>query len=145
MNQTVYRERVVPSWSSFLIPPLLGLGLYGVFLQFDELLGIWLGCAATSAVTILLVLKAPVIELTDTTLRVGRAVIERKHLGEAISITAEEAFAERGHLLDARAFTVFQSSVRTMVKLPIKDDSDPTPYWLFSSRNPERLLKLLAS
>lgn len=145
MDQTVYRERVVPSWSSFLIPPLLGIGLYAVFLQFDELLGIWLGCAATSAVTILLVIKAPVIELTNAKLRVGRAVIERAHLGEAISIPAEDAFAERGHLLDARAFTVFQSSVRTMVKLPITDATDPAPYWLFSSRNPERLLKLLAS
>lgn len=145
MRQSVYRERVIPSWSSFLLPPLLGLAFYAVFLQFDELLGASLGVIATAVVFSLVVAKAPIIELSESHLRVGRAVIEREHVGNATVVPAEDAFAERGNLLDARAFTVFQSSVRTMLKVEISDPADPCPYWLFSTRDAEELAKLLAN
>ena len=145
MRQSVYRERVIPSWSSFLLPPLLGVAIYAVFLQFDELLGINLAAIATFVVYWLVVSKAPVIELTDSHLRVGRAVIEREHLGSTSVVEAEDSFAERGHLLDARAFTVFQSSVRTMIKIKVTDPADPCPYWLFSTRHAEELAALLAN
>ena len=92
---------------------------------------------------LLMLVKAPVLEVTTTSLRVGRARIARTHLGVAVVIEEQNAFAERGHLLDARAYTCFQSSVRTMVKVNIMDESDPTPYWLFSTRQPELVAQAL--
>jgi hypothetical protein len=33
--------------------------------------------------------------------------------------------------------------VKTAIKIPITDAEDPTPYWLISTRNPDKLAELL--
>ena len=143
MPTLIYRERVLPSFGTFLWPAVVGVLLFATLLPLSEA-GAW--CAAVVVVftfELLLVLRAPLILVTESELLVGRARIDRKHLGAASSINSEDAFAERGHRLDARAYTSFQTSIRTMVKVEISDSTDPTPYWLFSSRNSERLAELL--
>lgn len=112
-------------------------------LPLDEVLGFAIATVAGISLATLLLLKAPVIEVTGETLRVGRATIQRKLLGALQEISSEDSFAERGHQLNALAYTSFQGSVRTMLKVDINDKSDPTPYWLFCTRNPAELKKAL--
>lgn len=143
MTTPVYKERVLPSAATFMLPVVLGALIFAVLLPINDTLGTWLAVGAISSLTIVFIFKAPVIEITTTELRVGRARILRELLGKIEVIAAEDAFAARGHLLDARAFTCFQASVRTMLKIEIADEADPTTYWLFSSRNPQEIKELL--
>jgi hypothetical protein len=143
MESVVYRERVLPSAATFALAPLLWVFIYAVMLPLDEVLGFAIATVAGISLATLLLLKAPVIEVTGETLRVGRATIQRKLLGALQEISSEDSFAERGHQLNALAYTSFQGSVRTMLKVDINDKSDPTPYWLFCTRNPAELKKAL--
>ena len=143
MTSEIYRERVLPSAATFTLAPLLAIFMYGVWLPLNEIVGAVSGAAACAALIALLWLKAPVIRLTETELLVGKARIPRDQLGGSQVVTPEECFAERGHLLDSRAFTSFQASVRSMLKVEVLDSDDPTPYWLFSTRQAKKLNSLL--
>lgn len=143
MDTVFYRERVLPSALTFALAPFLGVFLYGVLLPLNETAGIFAATLGTVTLGSLLWFKAPLIEVSDSTLRVGRATISRAHIGLTQVIPEEELFLAKGANLDARAFTCFQSSVKSMVQIEITDKKDPTPYWLFSTRNPEDLAAAL--
>jgi hypothetical protein len=122
---------------------VLALLIYAVLLPINEGVGIALSIALAGLFYLALFMKAPLILVTAHNFRVGKATIDRRYLGRAEVISAEASFSERGHKLNALAFTSLQSSVRTMLKVEITDKDDQTPYWLFSTRNPEELKSLL--
>lgn len=143
--QIAYSERVLPSFGSFLpVLLLIPTGLL-TLAPVNGLLGLLIGAGLSLLVIAILVATAPVISVRDGQLRVGQAQISLKLTGKASPIAREDSFAERGTKLNARAFTKFQPSIKTLVRVEIKDAGDPTPYWLFSSRNPEELAALLNS
>jgi hypothetical protein len=76
---------------------------------------------------------------------VGKAKLPLKLAGRTLSIPQTEAFAERGPKLDSRAYLALQSSKRGLIKLEIVDPADPTPYWLFSTGDPNGLLEAIKS
>jgi hypothetical protein len=90
-----------------------------------------------------MIAKSARIVVTDSTLRVSNASIDRKHISNVVVIAKDEAFAARGRDLDPRAWIHFQGSVPTLIRVVISDPADPTPYWLFSTRNPEKIKKVL--
>ena len=96
-------------------------------------------------ITVLLVLSTPSITVTRTTLRVGRATIERSFLGKATAFRGKEATAERGTRLNGLAFLCIRGWVDPVVRIEIDDPSDRTPYWLTSTRRPEQLIAALSS
>jgi hypothetical protein len=51
----------------------------------------------------------------------------------------------RGPGLDARAFLCLRGWVQTGARVRIDDPQDPTPYWLLSTRHPDRLAAALAA
>ena len=138
-----YKERVVPKWSSFL--PVLGVfpALWLTFLPINEPAGFWSGIAATALIVLAMIAKSARIVVTAGSLQVSNASIERKHISNVVVIPKDEAFAARGRELDPRAWIHFQGSVPTLVRVVISDPADPTPYWLFSTRNPEEIKKVL--
>ena len=83
------------------------------------------------------------IELTRDVLSVGTARIPLTVISGAEAIAKVDAFAERGSNLDARAYIRFAMTVPTLCKVYLADANDVTPYWLFSTRNPEQLAALL--
>jgi len=46
---------------------------------------------------------------------------------------------------DARAFLLLRPYLRRAVMVPVQDPADPTPYWLVSTRQPERLVRALVA
>ena len=75
----------------------------------------------------------------------GDELVSLCHVGAnlvpvAAGPAACEAFAERGPRLDARAYLVIRGWVRDVVRVPIEDPQDPTPYWLLSSRRPNDIV-----
>ena len=99
---------------------------------------LYLGC-----VTLLLV-GSPAIRITDTELIAGKARIPVSLVGAATSHSGEDARQERGPRLDARAWLLIRGWVDPVVKIPIEDAADPAPYWLVSTRHPDRIVKALA-
>jgi len=110
-------------------------------------ISIWAGITAAIVlfviITVLLVLSTPSITVTRTTLRVGRATIERGFLGKATAFRGKEATAARGTRLNGLAFLCIRGWVDPVVRIEIEDPSDRTPYWLASTRHPEQLIAAL--
>ena len=138
-----YSEWVLPNWTSFL--PVLAIypTLWLTFLPIDLVLGTTLGIGLTVLVIILMIAKSARIKVSDSSLVVANASIERRFISAVEAIAAEDGFAARGRDLDPRAWIHFQGSVKTLVRVTIEDPEDPTPYWLFSTRNPVELRKAL--
>ncbi|MFB2581953.1 DUF3093 domain-containing protein [Herbiconiux sp. P15] len=142
-----YRERLTPSlWvlaSTALVVPASMI----VFAPLPDvpglLVGLVVGLVLYAGVLALLVGLAPVIEVAGSGVRVGRASIPKALVGECRAFTGEEATAERGPRLDARAFLCIRGWVGPVVKMGIADPQDPTPYWLVSTRRPGDLIEAL--
>lgn len=82
-------------------------------------------------------------ELTDTHFRVGRARLPLSVVSGVDVITAGERRAALGPGLDARAHLVIRSWVPTAVRIHLDDPADPAPYWVVSTRRPQRLAEAL--
>lgn len=134
-----YRERLRPTpWIyvvSLLLIPASILVLAPVSLPAGIITGVVLYLAVIGALT----LTAPVIEVSDGMLRAGRARIELALLGDAVPASPAAARVELGTGLDARAFLVIRGWSKEVVRIPVLDAADPTPYWLVSSRRPNEL------
>lgn len=142
-----YRERLSPSlWvlasTALVIPasmivfaPLPGVpGL---------LVGLVVGLVLYAGVLGLLIGLAPVLEVEGGSVRVGRASIPLDLLGDCEGFTGDEATAERGPRLDARAYLCLRGWIGPVVRMRIADPQDPTPYWLVSTRRPGDLVEAL--
>lgn len=142
-TKVLYKERVLPSIWFYLATITLPISLILVALPFSELAGFVLAGISILLVVGLSWVASPLITLTETELRVGKVVIERYLLGKVEVITSTNAFQERGVNLHSRAYTRFQIGVKELLKIEIKDDLDPTPYWLLTTRNPEVIAGLI--
>jgi len=140
-----YRERLWPAPWIFLATALVIPASLLVFLPIAPVAGIGVAVGLYAAIVIVLLATASLIEVTGEELRVGRARIERRFLGMATASTGEEATAERGVRLDARAWLLLRGWVPGVVRVELQDPEDPTPYWLISTRNPSRLAAALNS
>ncbi|MDN4173180.1 DUF3093 domain-containing protein [Nocardioides sp. SOB77] len=81
---------------------------------------------------------APVV-VADGELRAGRARIGVEHLGEARALDAEETKRVAGPEADARAYLLLRPYLKRAVRVTVTDPADPAPYWLVSTRHPDRL------
>lgn len=102
------------------------------------------GALTVAAVAMLLTAWAlarstPVVSVQDGELRAGRAHIEVHHLGGVRELDAEQVRLLRGPRADARAYVCQRGWVPRGVAVEIADPDDPAPYWLISSRRPQRL------
>ena len=142
-NEPHYSEWVLPNWTSFLPTLAIFPTFWLTFLPINVGTGFWSGITVTALVIFLMFAKSARIDVAGDVLKVANAQIERKFVTSVEVIGAEQAFFERGSNLDTRAWIHFQGSVKTMVKVWINDPQDPTPYWLFSTRNPDELKRVL--
>ena len=140
-----YRERLWPAWWVFLATALVIPASLLVFIPISVLAGYICAAALYVAIVVVLLATAPVIEIDDGMLRVGKARIERSYITSATAHTGQDAFAERGPRLDARAWLVLRGWISGVVRIEIDDADDPTPYWLVSSRRPAELAAALRS
>jgi hypothetical protein len=83
------------------------------------------------------------IRVADGELHAGRAHIAAAHLGPATALDAEATRRTAGVEADARAFLLLRPYLKRAVRVEIIDPADPAPYWLVSTRHPERLAEAL--
>ena len=85
------------------------------------------------------------VTVDATDLRAGRAHIGLDQVGHVESLDGEETRRVAGVDADARAYLLLRSYLKRSVRVFITDESDPTPYWLISTRHPERLTAALTA
>jgi hypothetical protein len=88
---------------------------------------------------ILLGYGAPRVEVADGWLRAGRARIAGEFVGEVEPLDAAATRLQAGRDADVRAYLLLRPYLKRSVRIAVRDDRDPTPYWLVSTRDPERL------
>lgn len=140
-----YRERLWPSPWVFITTALVIPAALLVFLPISELAGIVVAIVLYGSIVVILLATTPLIEVTDAEFGAGRAHLPLAVMRRATAIEGEEATAERGVRLDARAFLLIRGWIPGIVRVDLDDPSDPTPYWLVSTRHPRRLAAALTS
>jgi hypothetical protein len=103
------------------------------------------GTAVVAIATLALFLGygAARISVKDGVLTAGRARISLDHVGEVQALGAEDTHRIAGREADARAYLLLRPYLRRSVRVAIVDPADPTPYWLLSTRRPDRLAAAL--
>ncbi|WGL53964.1 DUF3093 domain-containing protein [Nocardioides sp. BP30] len=104
----------------------------------------------TAAIVALLVLAfnaygSARLVVADGVLRAGRARIEATYLGTVEALDPEATRRVAGMEADARAFLLLRPYLKRAVKVQIVDPADPAPYWLLSTRHPDRLAAAIQS
>ena len=76
-------------------------------------------------------------------LQVGAAVLPLRSVGRVEVVDRRDKQAALGPELDPSAYVLHRGWVGPLVRLEVTDPDDPTPYWVFSVRQPDRLLTAL--
>lgn len=134
-----YREKLWPAPWLFVATALVIPASLLVFAPISMPVGVLTAGVLYAGCAVLLILASPVVRVADGVLEAGRARIETTMLGEAEGFEGEEARQERGPRLDARAWLLIRGWVGPVVRIPVTDQADPAPYWLVSSRHPQKL------
>ncbi|KQO64944.1 DUF3093 domain-containing protein [Curtobacterium sp. Leaf261] len=142
---TVYRERLWAPWTLYLATALVIPASLLVFLPINVTVGVIVAIGMYAAAVALLIVLAPVVEVTDTEFRAGRARLPRSAVGDVTGFVGAAATTQRGPALDARAWILFRGYVRDVVRVQVADAADPTPYWLVSVRHPEKVVEALSA
>ncbi|MEU7480911.1 DUF3093 domain-containing protein [Lentzea sp. NPDC042327] len=142
---TTFRERLYVTWWIWPLPLLAAALLAAeVHMGFPGVRS-WLPYAVLLPLTVLLIVRmgSTKVEVSGGELHVGEAHIPLELLGEVEVIAPEARRAAMGRELDPAAFVLHRGWVKPMVRVRVTDPEDPTPYWLVSTRHPERLAAAL--
>jgi hypothetical protein len=144
-NTITYSERLYVTWYWWPLPMLAALILAAEIHMGYGGLRAWLPYAVLLPLTAALIIKLGLtrIRVTGTELRIGDARLPREFVGEIEIIPFTGKRRALGPDLDPAAFVVHRSWVRPLLRMQLTDPADPTPYWIFSTRHPERLAELL--
>ena len=85
------------------------------------------------------------IEVDQTHLRVGKAVIEHMYIGEVEVLTPAQVKLIRTRDADPLAFLAIRFWSSKAIKVQIVDARDKTPYWLITTKKGNDLLQALKS
>jgi Protein of unknown function (DUF3093) len=126
-----------------------------IFIDISIVLAVWaaLPTLATVLTSIFLALatffaylySALRITITQGWLLVGPAAIERAFIYNFKELGSSQMRAASGVAAHPNEFLQLRFWVRTGVKLQLRDPRDPTPAWLFSSKNPDKLVSVLSN
>lgn len=148
--RVVYSERLWPAWWMWLSAALLAVtaGLVVVPVGDALLVTVVTVLVLVAAVAVLVWWSAPVrvvepAEGEGLWLQAGTSRIPLAALGRTTGLAGEEWRAALGPGMDARAHAVIRGWVGSGVRVDVDDARDPVPYWLVSTRRPDRLAVVL--
>lgn len=142
-SEPKYRERLWPAPWVFIATALVIPASLLVFLPISTTAGIICAVVLYGAIVVTLLATTPTVEVDDAQFTAGRARLPRRVIASVTSFTGHEATAQRGTQLDARAWLLLRGWIPGLVKVQLDDPSDPTPYWLVSTRHPTELAAAL--
>ena len=141
---TIYRERLWPAPWLFISTALVIPASLLVFLPIDFRVGIATAALLYAVCVVALIVASPVIAVTDTELVAGRARLPIEVVGTVTAHRGDDAQLERGRHLDARAWLLIRGWISPVIRVEVADETDPAPYWLVSTRQPDAVITALA-
>ncbi|MCV7363794.1 DUF3093 domain-containing protein [Mycolicibacterium neworleansense] len=145
-----YRERLwVPWWWSLPAAVLAGVIAFEIGLAAPAIPA-WLPYVLLFGVAGAVLMwfsktELKVVRLSSgvTELYVGDAHLPTSVISRSAEVPRSAKSAALGRQLDPAAYVVHRAWVGPMVLVVLDDPDDPTPYWLVSSRHPDRVLAAL--
>lgn len=145
-DPSLYRERLVVPWWAWPAGILIGGGLGAELTLGAPGFRSWAVVAAmVLAVALCAWLSRIGVRVDGETLRVDDANLPLRFVAGAYALDAEERRATLGVEADPLAFVIIRPWVRGTVRVDLDDPADPTPYWVISTRHPERLVAALTA
>jgi hypothetical protein len=139
-----FREVIHPPLWLLAFIYLMFLSLViAVWAAFDNRSAFIAWLVATGILLIVAIRARSEIRIADGELRIGRAHIEIKYLGNVELLTAAQMRSLRTRDADPAAFLAITFWISTGVKITLKDARDSTPYWLVSSKKSQELTSTL--
>ena len=142
-----YRERLFVPLRWWVQATMLLASLWLAFIVAMPAAAAW----AATAVLVLITfggfawLGSARVEVRDGVLYAGPAHISLDLLGAAESLDVEQTRRVHGVDADARAFLCTRPYLKRAVRVAVVDPNDRTPYWLISTRHPQRLAAVLGT
>lgn len=137
---SIYRERLWPAPWLFIGTALVIPASLLVFLPINMTAGVVVAALLYATCVVALLAASPVVEVTTTDFVAGRARLPIEIVGAVTPYRGDEAQLERGQRLDARAWLLIRGWVSPVVKVEVLDETDPAPYWLVSTRQPDAVI-----
>ena len=144
-QQVKFRERLLPGPYSWLLVALMTVSLgiaYGDV--YGTVFGAVLASASTLGIYLIMFFSSPVIQIDDQNLRVGNARLPKIYVKDPEILNKDQTANSRRIAVPKNAYLVMRASIPESILIQISDDSDPHPYWQFSSRKPNELLAALS-
>ncbi|WP_168700418.1 DUF3093 domain-containing protein [Gordonia paraffinivorans] len=143
----LYDERLVVPWWWWLAAVVV-TGVVGYEIQLSAHGSKWsiIGYVATAFIAVMLLIsmsRTRIRVTADGELHAHRARLPRSVIARGATVPPSAKSAALGRQLDPAAYLVHRFWVKTMVLLVLDDPDDPTPYWLVSTRHPEKVLEAL--
>jgi hypothetical protein len=144
-----YRERLWVPWWWWLPAFIPALLIAPEVNRAARDLPDWIAFVVLSAVTVgaLLWLSRAEVSVVDEAGRVelwaGQAHLPADVISRSAEIPRSAKFAALGRQLDPAAFVLHRAWIGPMALAVLDDPDDPTPYWLVSTRHPDRVLAAL--
>lgn len=142
---TTYAERLYVPVRWWILGTLF---LATLWLAFIVALPGWIAWSATGAAVAITyalfwLIGSARVAVRDETLIAGQAHIPVRLLGDPEPLDRVNTRRVQGVDADARAYLLMRPYLKQSVRVPVRDRADPTPYWLVSTRHPERLSQRL--
>ncbi|NKX54884.1 DUF3093 domain-containing protein [Arthrobacter mobilis] len=144
-DPVLFEERLWPSAWVWIVAAGMAAAVIVVLAPINLVVGYVAAGVVAVILTVLLVASTPRLVVTANTLQVGRARIERRHLGAVEAFRGEDATHQRGPALNGTAYLCIRGWIDPVVKIEITDEADLTPYWLTSTRRPAQLVAALTA
>lgn len=148
-TETLYRERLAVPWWWYIVGAALGALMAGQFRLALYTLPPWLPFAVLVPLAVLVVWRIGrgLVEIArgdgGPELRVRGAHLPVDAIGGIAELDAKTVRLLAGRHGDPAAYAVLQPWVGPGVQVIVDDPDDPAPYWLFSTRHPDRVAAAL--
>jgi hypothetical protein len=138
-----YSEKLWPAWWVWAMAGVIGGGIGLTVARFSGPGAILTTVALSGLIAALLARSTPEVAVRDGVLHAGRAHVPLRLTGPVEEFEAVAMRQALGPGLDARAFLCIRGWIPTGVQVALNDPTDPTPYWLLSSRRPAKLAQAI--
>jgi hypothetical protein len=132
-----------PLWLLSFIYFLLISLVIAIWAAFNNQIAFIAWVAATIGIFLIAFAARSEIVIDEKELRIGRAHIELLYLESVEKLTSDQMRLLRTRDADPAAYLAISFWISTGVKITLKDQRDPTPYWLVSSKKSEELTNTL--
>ena len=127
---------------AFIYFLLLSL-VIAIWAAFDNTVTLIAFVASTIAIFYIAFVMRSTITFDGKELRIDRAHIDIKYLGDAKILDSSAMRLLRTRDADPAAYLAIRFWIPTGLKIAVVDPRDPTPYWLITSKRGEEIAALL--